>query len=142
MRGVGVVLSASMLLGRERECARLAFLLDEARAGHSGTLVVRGEAGIGKTALLRYAIERGERLDFHVLRARGVEAESGLAFAALHDLFRHVLDRLERIPAPQAASIASALAVGPPVPCDRFVVCAATLSLLGALAETVRSEEH
>jgi len=79
------------LVGRERERARLDALLDAARAGRSGVLVVRGEAGVGKTVLLDYAADQATRM--RVLRACGVEAESELAFAALDELVRPVLSR-------------------------------------------------
>ena len=71
-------------------------LLDEARAGRSGALVLCGEPGIGKTALLDYAIESG--VDFRVVRTVGVESEMELAFAALQQLCAPLLDLLERIP--------------------------------------------
>jgi AAA ATPase domain len=71
--------SMTVLIGRERECARLDELLDDARHGHSRALVLRGDPGIGKTALLEYAIESAA--DFRVLRAVGAESESKLAFS-------------------------------------------------------------
>src|ERR687896_1347857 len=73
-----------MLRGRRNECAVLDGLLDGARAGRSGVLVVRGEAGVGKTALLEHAIESAS--DLRVVRAVGVESEMELAFAALQQL--------------------------------------------------------
>jgi predicted ATPase len=85
-----------MLQGREDECLRLDLLLDEARARRSATLAVRGDAGIGKSALLGYARSRAD--GFRVLRAHGVESESELAFSALADVFRPVLHLLEAIP--------------------------------------------
>jgi class 3 adenylate cyclase/DNA-binding CsgD family transcriptional regulator len=121
------------LIGRDSEIARIAALLDEAQSGGSGALVVRGEAGIGKSSLLRFAVEGAE--DMIALRARGMESESELAFAALGDLFRPVVAHLNDLPEPQAAALAAALALGPPVAGDRFTVCAATLSLLAAVAE-------
>ena len=121
------------LLGREAELARIDELLAAARAGTSGALVVRGEAGIGKTALLRYAAESAG--DMTVLRAAGVEAEAALAFAGLGDLVRPVADRIDALPGPQADALRAALALGPPAGSDRFAVCAATLSLLAAVAE-------
>jgi DNA-binding CsgD family transcriptional regulator/lipopolysaccharide biosynthesis regulator YciM len=122
-----------MLLGREAECLRLDSLVAEARAGTSGTLVIRGEPGIGKTSLLAYAAEQAA--GFRILRARGVESESALAFAGLNDLLRPVLDLVPAIPEPQAAALGGALALGPPAPGDRFATCAATFSLLAAAAE-------
>jgi len=73
-----------MLRGRRDECATLDRLLDGARAGRSGTLVLRGEAGVGKTALLDYAVDSAP--DLTVLHASGVESEMELPFAALHQL--------------------------------------------------------
>jgi DNA-binding CsgD family transcriptional regulator len=122
-----------MLLGRQAECGRLDRLLADARAGHSGVLLIRGEAGIGKSALLDYA--RQQAADLNVLRCRGVESESELAFSALADVFRPVLNRLSSIPEPQADALAAALALGPPGGGARFAACAATLSLLAAAAE-------
>ena len=80
----------SQLLGRERECAAIDGLLDGACAGAGGALVVRGEPGIGKSAVLDYAGQRASPM--RVLSARGVQAEADLAFAGLHELLRPVLD--------------------------------------------------
>src|SRR5947209_6599778 len=121
------------LLGRDSECARIDELLGAARADESRALVLRGEVGIGKTALLLYAAQRAD--DMTVLRARGIESESELAFAALGDFFRPVLDQMGAIPKPQADALAGALALGPAGSADRFTICAATLSLLAAAAE-------
>ena len=78
-----------MLRGRRDECAVLDRLLDGARVGRSGVLVLEGEAGVGKTALLDYAVDSAS--DLTVLRAVGVESEMELAFAALHQLTAPVL---------------------------------------------------
>jgi DNA-binding CsgD family transcriptional regulator len=121
------------LIGREAETTRIAALLSDAQRGRSRALLVRGEAGIGKSSLLRYAI--GQAGGMIVLRARGVESESELAFAALGDLFRPVLDHLIQLPEPQAAALAGALGLTPPVAGDRFTICAGTLNLLAAVAE-------
>src|SRR2546421_384747 len=86
----------SMLRGRRDECTVLDGLVDGARAGRSGALVVRGDPGVGKTALLEYVIASAS--DLGVMRAVGVESERELAFAALHQLCLPVLDRLERLP--------------------------------------------
>src|SRR5262245_49714089 len=122
-----------MLFGRDVERARLERLVDEARGGRSGCVILRGEAGIGKSALCAYAAELATGLT--VLRTRGVESESELAFAGLAQLFRPTLGRVGELPPPQAAALAGALAIGPPAGGDRFAVCAATLSLLAAIAE-------
>jgi hypothetical protein len=84
------------LRGRRDECATLDRLLDEARAGRSGTLVLRGEAGVGKTALLEYAVDSAS--DLTVLRASDAESEMELAFAALHQLCAPLFGRLDRLP--------------------------------------------
>jgi hypothetical protein len=122
-----------MLVGRDAERARIESLLADARAGRSGALVLRGETGIGKTTLCEFAAASAAAMT--VLRARGLDSESDLAFAGLADLLRPVLDRLDAIPEPQAAALAGALAVGPPTARDRFTICAATLSLLAAASE-------
>lgn len=123
-----------MLLGRTAERTRIDELLGVAKSGTSGALVLRGEPGIGKTALLDYAAERAEGMS--VLRARGVESESELPFSGLSELLHPHLHRIERIPRPQADALAGALAIGPPVAADRFAVSAATLSLVAAVAES------
>jgi ABC-type transport system involved in cytochrome c biogenesis ATPase subunit len=84
------------LSGRGGECATLDGLLEGVRGGRSAALVVRGEAGVGKTALLRYAIESAAGL--RVIRAVGVEPEMDLAFATLHQLCVPMLDHLEHLP--------------------------------------------
>lgn len=117
-----------MLRGRRDECARLDRLLEEARAGRSGALVLVGEAGMGKTALLDYAIASAS--DLRVLRSVGVEAEMELAFAALHQLCGPVLDRVDRLPEPQRDALLTTLGLrAGPAP-DRFLVGLAVLSLL------------
>lgn len=122
-----------MLLGREAECARLEGFLERVRQGRSDALVIRGEAGVGKSALLRFAVERAG--DLAVLSAAPVQAESELPFSGLADLLRPVSASLSTIPPAQAAALAGALAIAPPVPGDRFTICAAALSLLAASAE-------
>jgi AAA ATPase domain len=122
-----------MLLGRHVECERIDQLLEQARAGHSGVLLIRGEAGIGKSALCEYGAEQAQAMT--VLRARGVDTESELAFSGLAELLQPTLGHLEEIPKPQAAALAAALAIGPPVHGDRFTICAATLSLVGVAAD-------
>jgi DNA-binding CsgD family transcriptional regulator len=121
------------LRGRRRECEALDRVLVAARAGQSSVVVLRGEAGVGKTALLEYAGERAS--GFRVARAAGVEPEMELAFAGLQQLCAPMLDRLEHLPRPQrdALRLAFALTDGPPP--DRFLVALAVLSLLSDVAE-------
>src|SRR6266511_4129341 len=122
-----------MVVGRDRECGQIDGLLDGARRGRSGVLVLRGEPGIGKSTLCAYAVDRAEGLT--VVRAQGIESEAELPFAAVADLLRPLLGRLADIPAPQAAALEAALALGPPAAGDPFTTCAATLSLLATAAE-------
>ncbi|MEU7901247.1 LuxR family transcriptional regulator [Actinoplanes sp. NPDC049118] len=123
-----------MMLGRTAERALIDALLTGARAGRSDALVITGEPGIGKTTLIGYAIENATGM--RVLTARGYEDESEIPFAGLADLLRPALDGLSGLPAPQAAALRSALALGPPVAGDRFTVCAATVGILAAAAES------
>lgn len=122
-----------MLFGREKELARIERLLDDARAGTSGVLVLRGEAGIGKTELLRAAIQRADSMT--VLRATGIEAEAELEFSGLLELVRSELGRLEDLTEHQGAALRGALGLAPAGSTDRFAVGAATLALLAAVAE-------
>ncbi len=122
-----------VLRGRDYETALISGLLKAARSGHSGVLVLRGDPGIGKTGLVEFAV--GAAGDFRVLRARGVEPESEIAFAGLQELFGPVVDWLDGLPDRQRAVLAGALAVGPPVRGDPLAVGAATLSLLAVAAE-------
>ena len=122
-----------MLAGRHAERARIDGLLDAARDSRSGVLVLRGEPGIGKSALLDYAAESANGMQ--VLRAAGLEADSELAFAGLHQLLRPLLDRMERLPAPQAAALRGALGLSDEPVVDRFGVSVAVLGLLADAAE-------
>jgi DNA-binding CsgD family transcriptional regulator len=121
--------SISGLAGREAELNRLQALLETASAGRSGSLLVCGDAGIGKTALLDRVVHAAEGT--RLLRAAGVEAESELAFAGLSQLLQPLVPQLDSIPPHQAAALRSALALGPPTPGDPLTVSVATLSLLG-----------
>ncbi|HEX2157674.1 MAG TPA: ATP-binding protein [Actinomycetes bacterium] len=128
-----------MLHGRSAQCDILERLLADARRSRSGALVVRGEAGAGKTALLEHAAGRADGM--RVLRANGVESEAELPFAALHQLLRPVLGLAGRLPEPQANALGAALGLGPSPPAgspearDRFLVSVAVLSLLAEAAE-------
>jgi hypothetical protein len=123
----------STLRGRDAECAVLDVLLDAARRGESRTVVLRGEAGVGKSALLDYAI--GSAQDFRVLRSVGVESEMEFAFASLHQLCAPILDRRGSLPGPQreALEVVFGLDSGPAP--DRFLIGLATLSLLAEIAD-------
>jgi DNA-binding CsgD family transcriptional regulator len=120
------------LRGRRAECGVLDGLLDGVRNGRSAVLVMRGEAGVGKTALLDYAVQSAPELAW--VRAAGVESETELAFAGLHQLCAPMLGGLGRLPGPQrdAIAIAFGLQAGPPP--DRFLVGLAVLSLLAEAA--------
>jgi DNA-binding CsgD family transcriptional regulator len=122
-----------MLLGRLPERAALSQLLDAARAGRSGVLVMRGEPGIGKTALLEHAIESAAGL--RVARVAGVESEMELAFAALQQLCAPMLDKLEGLPDPQREALGIAFGLKTGTAPDRFLVGLAALSLLSEVAE-------
>src|SRR4051794_35732102 len=121
------------LRGRGGECSRLDELVAAIRRGESRSLVLRGEAGIGKTALLDYLTASAS--DLTVVRAVGVQSDMELAFASLHQLCGPLLDRLDRLPAPQrdALRIVFGLSAGPAP--DRFFVGLAVLSLLSEAAE-------
>jgi predicted ATPase len=123
----------SCLVGRERECAAVDGLLRDARAGMGGSLVVRGEAGIGKSTLLGYARQRAAPM--RVLSAGGVQAESDLAFAGLHELLRPVLAYLGELPGVQSQALAGALGLAASARADRLLISAAVLGLLAAAAE-------
>jgi DNA-binding CsgD family transcriptional regulator len=120
-------------VGREHERTAIDRLLEVSAHGESSVLVLRGEAGIGKTALLAYAAESARGAT--VLRTAGVEAESGLAFAGLYGLLRPIVDKLGELPETQAAALGGALGLVPSSGSDRLLVSAATLSLLAAAAD-------
>jgi DNA-binding CsgD family transcriptional regulator len=107
-------------------------MIEAVRQGESRTLVVRGEAGIGKTALLSYAVESASAL--RVLRSAGVESEMELAFASLHQLCAPLLDRLGKLPAPQREALEITFGTNGGAPPDRFFVGLAVLSLLSDAA--------
>ncbi|MGZ5262072.1 MAG: AAA family ATPase, partial [Burkholderiales bacterium] len=109
---LGMSPSPAGLIGRAKECRSLAELLDTVRGGKSRVLVMRGDAGIGKSALLQHLIDAGS--GFRVVYATGVESEMTLPFAALNQLCASMLDRLDALPDPQraAAGVAFGLAEG------------------------------
>ncbi|MDX6249394.1 MAG: hypothetical protein QOF10_2754 [Kribbellaceae bacterium] len=120
------------LWGRKEQCTQLDRLLVEVRAGRSRALVVRGEPGIGKTALLKYAADTAP--DFQVARAEGVESETVLPFAALHQLCGRMLNRLDRLPGPQREALGVAFGLRSGDAPDRFLVGLAVLGLLSEVA--------
>jgi DNA-binding CsgD family transcriptional regulator len=121
-----------MLWGRLEECGALDGLLADVRAGRSRALVVRGEPGIGKTALLGYAADTAQ--DFRVARAEGVESEMELPFAALQQLCGRMLHRLDQLPAPQRDALGVAFGLRAGSAPDRFLVGLAVLGLLSEVA--------
>ena len=125
----------SGLLGRDSEIAALDRMLAAARGGRSQTLALRGDAGIGKSALLDSLVSRAS--DFRLVRASGVEAESELAFAGLHQVCASMMDRVGKLPAPQREALTTAfgLDVGPPP--SRFLV---GLAVLGLFADAASSQ--
>jgi DNA-binding CsgD family transcriptional regulator len=124
---------AQRLRGRNEEFETLDGLISAARSGQSQVLVLRGEPGVGKTALLEYVVERAS--GFRVARAAGVESEVELAFAGLHQLCAPMLDRLDQLPAPQRDALATAFGRSAGTPPDRFLVGLAVLSLLAAATD-------
>jgi len=121
------------LRGRGAECALLDEMIASVRAGQSRTLVVRGEAGVGKTALLGYAVQSAS--DLRVARAVGVESEMELPFAALHQVCAPVLDQLERLPPPQREALRVVFGVSAGPAPEGFLVGLAVLTLLSEVAE-------
>ena len=119
--------------GRSNESELLDRLLEDARGARSGVLVIRGEAGMGKTALMRHAAERAA--GFRVAQVSGVESERELPFAGLHQLGAPFLDRIDALPAPQQAALRVALGLCPGAAPDRFLVGLAALTLLAEVAE-------
>jgi DNA-binding CsgD family transcriptional regulator len=127
------VKTAIGVVGRDDELTRIGRLLDDARAGRSGVLVMAGEPGVGKSVLVEQAIRQGAGM--RVLRAGGVQSEAHIPFAALADLLRPALYLLDRLPGPQVEALEGALALIPARTQDRFAIGWATLGLLVAYAE-------
>src|SRR5437773_1917214 len=121
------------LLGRQREQAVLERLLETAREGRGGVLVVHGDPGVGKTALLEYALDTAT--DFRVVRTSGVEGEKELDYAALQQLCSPLLVLLERLPDPQRDALGVAFGLSPGRPPSPFMVGLAVLGLLSEAAE-------
>ena len=125
--------SRRALVGRRSESEALERLLDDVRSGESRALVLRGEAGVGKTALLDHAIERAT--GFRVERATGVQSEMELPFAGLHQLCTSMLDGLARLPDPQRDALGTAFGLAVGTAPDLFLVGLAVLSLFSQVAE-------
>lgn len=123
-----------IVVGRAEELAQLERLLTDLVAGRGRALLLRGEAGIGKSTLLD-ALTECCAGDVTVVRAAGVQSEAEIAFSGLSDLLAPIADRLAELPAPQSAALAAALSLGPPEPGDRLAVCVATLGLLCAVGQ-------
>jgi DNA-binding CsgD family transcriptional regulator len=121
------------LLGRRTECAVLDELVSSVRAGRSRALVLRGDAGVGKSALLEYLVQRASGCG--IARAAGVESERELAYAGLQQLCAPFLDRLEHLPGPQRDALGTAFGLRNGDAPDRFLVGLAVLSLLSEMAE-------
>jgi DNA-binding CsgD family transcriptional regulator len=124
---------ASALLGRRSECDALDRLLDAARRGESRALVLHGEPGVGKTALLRYVGQRASGC--RVVRAGGVQSEMEIAFAGLHQLCAPLLGQLDALPGPQRDALRTTFGLSAGDPPDRFLVGLAVLGLLSHVAE-------
>jgi DNA-binding CsgD family transcriptional regulator len=121
------------LVGRRSEREAVDRLLEAAREGHGGVLVVHGEPGVGKTALLEYAVETAR--SFRVARAVGVEGEMQLAYAALQQLASPSLELRERLPEPQREALAVAFGLSAGEPPNPYLVGLAVLGLLTEAAE-------
>ena len=121
-----------VLLGRATEREALDRLLENVRGGQSAVLVIRGEAGVGKTALLHHCARQAS--GFRVARLAGVESEMELPFAALHQLCAPMLDRLDALPPPQQGALCVAFGLESGAAPDRFLVALAALSLLAEVA--------
>jgi len=125
-----------VLHGRDSEIATVGALLEAARAGDGGALVVRGVPGVGKTALLDEARGQAKAAGMQVLAARGIEAESELSFAGLHQLLRPAWAGVDTLPEHQRAALHSAVGLGAGTGQERFLVYSACLTVLSELADT------
>ncbi|WP_345540315.1 AAA family ATPase, partial [Phytohabitans rumicis] len=126
-------MASTALRGRRSECETLDRLVADAKAGQSQVLVLRGEPGVGKSALLEHVV--GRAAGCRVLRAAGVESEMELAYAGLHQLCVPLMGHLDRLPGPQRDALAIAFGLRAGSAPDRFLVGLAVLSLLAELAE-------
>jgi DNA-binding CsgD family transcriptional regulator/tetratricopeptide (TPR) repeat protein len=121
------------LFGRAGECAALDDVVAAIRGGESRALVLTGDAGVGKTALLEYLLDSAA--DLTVVRAVGMESEMELAYSSLHQVCAPLLDRLERLPAPQREALEIVFGLSPGAAPDRFLVGLGVLSLLSDAGE-------
>ena len=124
-------------VGREPEQAELGRVVKQARSGLSGVLVVRGEAGIGKTCLLDAVASSAG--DFDVVRLVGIESEMQLGFAALHQLLTPFLDGIDSLPPPQSRALSAAFGISDDIAPDQFLVGLAALTLVTTAAQTRRT---
>ena len=127
--------AGDQIFGRERELARLGELVDGIRE-RGAALLVRGEAGIGKSTLLAAACQRAEEAGMRVLHTTGVQSEAQLPFVGLHQLVLPVLGQVDRLPTPQRAALLAAFGIAEfaEVP-DRFMIALAVPELLSDAAE-------
>ena len=126
--------SSGNLIGRKSELDQLDSLIGRVRAG-SGALLINGEAGIGKSALLERARDRATELGARALVAVGVESEAELAFAGMHQLLRPIIGTVELLPSPQRRALEVAFGIGSDVEPDPFLVALAAHQLVCDAAE-------
>src|SRR5213082_2003744 len=122
-----------MLIGRVAHMRAIDEALAAARLGKSSRLVIRGEPGMGKTALLEYAAAQAASM--RLLAARGVEFEADVPFAGLHQLLGPALGLLDRLPPMHASALRSSLGLGPRTEADRLIIGAAALGLVSVYAD-------
>src|SRR5438067_6443072 len=119
--------------GRAGQRAAVDAVLEAARSGDSGSLVIEGEPGIGKTCMCDYAAERAA--DFTVVRAQGIESEYDMPFSGLSQLLAPLVGDLQHLPEAQRDALESALGLAKAQPTSQLMLGAATLSLLGVTAD-------
>ncbi len=129
--------SQEYLVGRESEIEQLDWLIGRVRAG-SGTLMINGEAGIGKSALLERARDRATELGARALVAVGVESEAELAFAGMHQLLQPIIGTVELLPSPQRLAIEAAFGIASDAAPDPFLVALAAHHLSATRLKCVR----
>src|SRR5262245_18866030 len=125
--------ASAELTGRRAECEALDQLLDDVRDGESRVLVMHGEPGVGKTALLEYAV--AQAAGCRVIRVSGVESEMELAYAGLHQLCAPMLQGLERLPTPQRDTLSTALGLSAGPAPDRLLIGLAVLNMFSDVAD-------